>query len=413
MSPAFIRILILIASCLPAASSVAQFPVSSEYEVIYTSRQTNNLANEIYPSATLSVDGRQLLHSNNLEGRVILVDLTSLKEETIKVDRLHHAVWFASDSEHVFELRMSRDLPAGTPRSSLIINPDVEQDLLCYKTIDDYRKNQPLWFLRRINIGQFIVRWVPELQRFLLSDVEGKSTMSGPSTLSVLSERGERMAEFEVEGSMVDFDVDFPSADNSNSNLVLFHRPTLKSNSVRVTKYSLKSKKHISSEALSIPESTHLARRSSFFHFGCSTQTRYIKLRDFKTGDVIDYYQNLLSERYLSYTDVPAPYFGEYGPKRIWFQFGGMRQWNLNQLSAAKADDMPEIFRTDTAGFRGDASLAPGPEFALSRDGHYWWLGWQSVVDGCFSDGKRLLVTRQREQDKKASQVVTRVIRLK
>lgn len=395
-----VRTILTITAILQCATSRSQPPVSAGYEVVYSNKQDLPKAfsgiweaNGLSGAGTLSLDGDLFLFSV-FPGRSYVVNLKSLDVETIKESPHFSVAWFASESQHVFELQPRKPVPNGQAN----IRTDDNLDLYCYQTLGDFRKAKPQWRIQQINKSQFTVRWIPEIERFLVSDIEGGSSMKGPTALSILKDNGEVEAQFELPGCVL-------ATDYVDGRIIAFHRLDTRPNLIQQTQFDRASKSKLSSEILKNAAFPGQGRKS--FTSGFSTGTRYIKLRDLKSGDVSDYFENYLTPEHIGYARVPFEYFPE--PITLPNMRFGWRQWNLNQLAAAQLSDVPEIFRTRVLG-----AITRGPDFVHSQDGSYWPLGFQEVTDGFFSEGTRLVVTQYVEAyAKEEPKAVVQVLRLK
>ena len=90
-------------------------------------------------SGSLSLDGKQLLVNDFKNSKLVLIDVDSLKQETVSSDPRIYTAWFDSQIDAIFVLKLRDDVKIGERRQIVYPNSKDYEELTGLGLVDLYR----------------------------------------------------------------------------------------------------------------------------------------------------------------------------------------------------------------------------------------------------------------------------------
>ena len=128
----------------PVPSNRATISLENSYRESRTKFKTDQVRIRLdmtirrFPGS-LSLDGKQLLVNDFKNSKLVLIDVDSLKQETVSSDPRIYTAWFDSQIDAIFVLKLREDVKIGERRQIVYPNSKDYEELTGLGLVDLYR----------------------------------------------------------------------------------------------------------------------------------------------------------------------------------------------------------------------------------------------------------------------------------
>ncbi len=397
------RIVILMAMATAAVSEIrAQQPADNRVEAFvsrftYDLRTHSNLSHyETQRCGSLSVDGKNLLINDFKNCKLVLINVDSVKQETLSTDPRIFSAWFDSQIGAVFILKLRTDVKISEHRS-IIFPKDFDAvrgfdlvDLHCFDSLADLRNEKPSWVRPNVCRNYSAIHWIGSHNVFVIHECPPTGNL-GNTRITILSKNGHEIGQFEIPGQFI-------GVDSGEEDVEIFHIAGSGNNQEVRVSFVGSTLNRVKRKQVLYPLPW---RRVSLLPLLCwEDGSRGFRLREQKQGDVRKFITQVMPQPgYWKYNDVTSLLFtlGR-NPlaqlSQVQFQLltsDGTRFVNLGKLDAMESAQAFEIVRNN-------GSNSPG--FLLNHLGQVIPTVNFSVLDAVISKERSVIVSSKTWQSK-------------